>query len=335
MAVIGWKAGPEQFPPQKLLECALVAEEVGFEAIDVSDHFNPWSEEGQAAFTWTWLGAVAARTQKIAMGPGVTCPTLRYHPVIIAQAAATLTHFAPDRVYLGVGTGEALNEYPVTHYWPTYSERQERLKEAIEIMRALWNGETLSYKGKYYRTKQAKLYTPPKSKIPIYVSALVPQSARFAGEHGDGLMTVGGKPETLYRQVLKNFADGARATGKNPDAMHKMIELNMLYTDKPDESIQQFLKYWAGTFVPALFDQRIYTPAMSAQNGEVVGPDTVRKTCCVSNDPEEHVRYIQKHADLGFDYIFVHSGDEDQQNYLRRFGKDVLVRVKSMVTARR
>ncbi|GHO42712.1 TIGR03557 family F420-dependent LLM class oxidoreductase [Ktedonospora formicarum] len=333
MAVIGWKAGAEQFAPQELLECALVAEEVGFESIDVSDHFHPWSEEGQAPFAWTWLGAVAARTQKISMGPGVTCPILRYHPAIIAQATATLSHFAPGRVYLGLGAGEALNEYPVTHHWPTYTERRERLKEAIEIIRALWAGEKLSYAGKYYQTKEAKLYTPPKSAIPIYISALVPESARFAGEYGDGLIIVGGKPEDLYKQVLKNFSEGGRAAKKDPDKMAKLIELNMLYTNDEETSIQHLLTYWAGTFVPALFNQKIYSPAMSAQNGEVVGPDTVRKTCCVSGDPKVQAQYIQKHIDLGFDHIFVHSGDKDQKDYLRRFGKDVLPRVHAMVAA--
>jgi coenzyme F420-dependent glucose-6-phosphate dehydrogenase len=140
MLRLGWKAGPEQYPPDELLEYAVAAEAAGFEMLDASDHFHPWAEAGQASFVWTWLGAVAARTSRIVLGPGVTCPILRYHPAIIGQAAATLACLAPGRAYLGVGTGEALNEYAATGWWPTYDERQERLAEAIELMRALWTG---------------------------------------------------------------------------------------------------------------------------------------------------------------------------------------------------
>src|SRR5579884_1847434 len=158
-AQIGWKAGAERFPPQELLECAVVAEQSGFERIDVSDHFHPWSEAGQACFTWTWLGAVAARTRTITIGTGVTCPILRYHPSVIAQAAATVAVLAPGRAYLALGTGEALNEYAATGQWPGYEERQERLREAVELIRQLWYGEEVSYRGTYYRTEKAKLFT--------------------------------------------------------------------------------------------------------------------------------------------------------------------------------
>src|SRR6266566_1893582 len=219
MLQLGWKAGPEQFPPTELLDYAVKAEQAGFDLIDVSDHFNPWSEAGQAAFSWTWLGAAATRTSHINLGPCVTCPILRYHPAIIAQAAATVSYFAPGRTYLGVGTGEALNEYPVTGRWPGYKERQAMLAEAIDLIRALWSGEEVTHDGKYYQTRKAKLFTPPASPIPIYVSALVPDSAKFAGKYGDGLITVGGKQPDLYKEIIKNFEDSAREKGKNPAHM--------------------------------------------------------------------------------------------------------------------
>ena len=256
MVQLGWKAGPEQFPPAELLDYAVAAEKAGFDSIDVSDHFNPWSEAGQAAFPWTWLGAVAARTSRIHMGTGVTCPILRYHPAIIAQAAATLTHLAPGRVYLGVGTGEALNEYAATGEWPEYEERQEMLAEAIDLIRALWSGEEVSFDGAYYTTRKAKLHTPPTSPIPIFVSALVPDSAKFAGQYGDGLFTVGGKKPDLYKQILKNFEDSAREAGKDPSQMPRLIELNVEYTDELDSAIEYQLSHWAGAYVPALFDQK-------------------------------------------------------------------------------
>lgn len=335
MVQFGWKAGPEQYAPTDLLAYAVEAEKAGFESIDVSDHFQPWSEAGQAAFTWTWLGAVAAKTSRIAMGPGVTCPILRYHPSIIAQASATLSCLAPDRVYLAVGTGEALNEYAATGEWPEYDERQERLAEAVELIRALWSGQQVTHKGKYYETHKAKLYTPPASKIPLYISSLSPESATFAGQYGDGLMSVGGKQPDMYRQLLKNFEESARKAGKDPAKMPRLIELNVAYAYQDEQkAIQEMLKYWAGTFVPALFDERIYTPALSEQNGEVVGPDTVKKTCCISQNVDEHVRFVQQYADLGFDTFFIHSAGPDQKAFIEDYGRDILPKLRSQIHAR-
>ncbi|HEY3594615.1 MAG TPA: TIGR03557 family F420-dependent LLM class oxidoreductase, partial [Polyangiaceae bacterium] len=227
---LGWKAGPEQYPPTELLDYAVAAEEAGFDAIDVSDHFQPWSEAGQASFTWTWLGAAAVKTSKIQLGTGLTCPILRYHPSVIAQAAATLSCLAPDRVFLGVGTGEALNEYSSVGEWPSYRERQSRLAEAIVLIRALFTGEQVTHEGEYYQTHKARLYTPPVGAIPILVSSLVPSSAKFAGDYGDGLLTVGGKAPEIYRRMIELFDEGGGGTlGKKGGSRPKMIELGVAY----------------------------------------------------------------------------------------------------------
>ncbi len=329
MVKFGWKAGPEQYPPVELLNYAIEAEQAGFETIDVSDHFHPWSEAGQAVFSWTWLGAVAAKTSRIEMGTGVTCPILRYHPAIIAQAAATLSHLAPNRVYLGLGTGEALNEYAVTGEWPGYEERQEMLTEAIELIRELWTGKDVSFKGNYYQTEKARLYTPPASPIPIYISALVPQSAKFAGKYGDGLFSVGGKQPDIYKQIISNFEESAKAVGKDPKKMPRLIELNVGYTQNIEEAIQEQLKYWASTYIPALFDQKIYAPAMAQENGEVIGADTVKKTGCFSANINDHVKYVQQHIDLGFDTIFFHSAGPEQSAFLKAYGQDVLPKLQN------
>ena len=327
MLQLGWKAGPEQFPPTELLDYAVKAEQAGFDLIDVSDHFNPWSEPGQAAFSWTWLGAAATRTSHINLGPCVTCPILRYHPAIIAQAAATVSYFAPGRTYLGVGTGEALNEYPVTGRWPGYKERQAMLAEAIDLIRALWSGEEVTHDGKYYQTRKAKLFTPPASPIPIYVSALVPDSAKFAGKYGDGLITVGGKQPDLYKEIIKNFEDSAREKGKNPAQMPRLIELNAEYTEDIGTAIEYQKKYWAGTYVPALFDQKIYTPKMSQENGEAVGSDTIKKAACISAKPDDHVKFVQQYIGLGFDHLIFHSASPDQGAFIQAFGHNVLPRL--------
>ncbi len=329
MLQLGWKAGPEQFSPVELYEYAISAERAGFDLIDVSDHFSLWSEAGQAAFSWTWLSAVAPQTSRIRLGTGVTCPILRYHPAIIAQAAATVSWFAPGRTYLGVGTGEALNEYAATGMWSDYEECQARLAEAIDLIRALWSGEQVTHDGEYYQTRKAKLYTPPASPIPIYVSALVPDNATFAGKYGDGLITVGTKRPDHYREILKNFENGVRERGKNPVQMPKLIELNVDYTDDIETAIQYQKKYWAGTFVPALFDQKIYTPKMSAENGEEVGSDTIKKAGCISADPDDHVKFVQQYIDLGFDHLIFHSSLPGHQAFLEAYGREVLPRIRS------
>jgi alkanesulfonate monooxygenase SsuD/methylene tetrahydromethanopterin reductase-like flavin-dependent oxidoreductase (luciferase family) len=240
MLQLGWKAGTEQYPPDELLDYAIAAEEAGFDSIDVSDHFHPWSERGQACFVWSWLGAVAAKTSKITLGTGVTCPILRYHPAVIAQAAATVGCFAPGRFYLGVGTGEALNEYSAAGQWPDYKIRQAQLAEAIEVA----------------------------------------------------------------------------------------------YTDDEEKAIECRKAYWAATFVPALFTQRIYTPKMAEENGKVVGSDTIRKVACISADPEDHIEFARQYTDLGFDQLFFHSAGPDQRGFIEGYGRDVLPQLRQALQPR-
>lgn len=324
MLQLGWKAGTEQYPPVELADYAVAAETAGFDSIDASDHFHPWSEQGQACFVWSWLGAVAARTDKILLGTGVTCPILRYHPSVVAQAAATLACLAPRRFYLGVGTGEALNEYSSTARWPGYKVRQEQMAEAIELIRALWTGEKVTYEGAHYQTRQAKLYTYPHEPISIYVSTLVPDSAHFAGKYGDGLITVGGDEPDRYREILKRFEAGAREAGKDPSRMPRMVELGVAYTDDEEKAIELRKAYWAGTFVPALFTEKIYTPKMSQDNGKVIGADAVKQSVCISADPQEHIKLARKYIDLGFDHLIFHSAGPDQKAFISGYGRDVL-----------
>jgi coenzyme F420-dependent glucose-6-phosphate dehydrogenase len=328
MLQLGWKAGTEQYPPAKLLDYAIAAEEAGFDSISVSDHFHPWSEKGEACFAWTWLGAAAAKTSRIALGTGVTCPILRYHPAVIAQAAATVACLAPGRSFLGVGTGEALNEYSATGQWPVYKCRQAQTAEAIELIRALWTGEKITHRGVHYQTRQAKLYTRPTEPIPLYVSTMDPNSARFAGKHGDGLITVGGEEPDTYRAIFEEFAGGAEETGKSWRELPRMIELAVAYTDDEAKAIECRKAYWAGVFVPALFTERIYTPKMSERNGKVVGADIIREAVCISADPDDHVQFAQRYIDMGFDHLIFHSAGPDQRAFLDGYGRNVLPRLR-------
>lgn len=320
----GWKAGTEQYPPEELLRFAVAAEEAGFDSIDVSDHFHPWAERGQACFAWTWLGAAAAKTKRIVLGTGVTCPILRYHPSIIAQAAATVARLAPRRFFLGVGTGEALNEYSATGLWPAYKTRQAQMIEAIDLIRKLWSGEPVTHRGEYYEMRQAKLYTRSDDPIPLYISAMVPNSACIAGKYGDGLITVGGETPEHYHALLENFAAGAKEAGKNPDTMPRMIELAADFTDDEKKAIATRKAYWAGVFIPALFTERIYTPKMSETNGQAVGAETIRQSVCISADPEVHIKNAKQYIDLGFDHLIFHAAGPDQSAFVEQYGRRVL-----------
>lgn len=326
----GWKAGTEQFPPEELLKYAVIAEEAGFDSVDVSDHFHPWSERGQACFAWTWLGAAAVKTKSIMLGTGVSCPILRYHPAVIAQAAATVASLARGRTFLGVGTGEALNEYAATGLWPPYSTRRAQMIEAIELIRALWSGDVISHRGEHYRTCKAKLYTRPQEAIPLLISSMVPQSARMAGCYGDGLITVGGKEPAVYRELLKNFEDGAKQAGKDPSRMTRIVELGVDYTDDIEKAIEDRKNYWAGVFVPALFTEKIYTPKMSADNGAAVGADTIRKSVCISADPKAQVENARQYLELGFDHLIFHSAGANQEQFLSDYGQFVLPRLRRL-----
>jgi coenzyme F420-dependent glucose-6-phosphate dehydrogenase len=334
MLQLGWKAGTEQYEPDELLEYAVAAEAAGFDSVAASDHFHPWAEKGQASFVWSWLGAVAARTKTITLGTSVTCPILRYHPAIVAQAAATIACLAPKRFFLGVGTGEALNEYSATGQWPGYNTRRAQLEEAIELIRELMTGEKVTHKGLFYETRKAKLYTRPSATVPIYISSLVPNSATFAGQHGDGLITVGGEEPETYKEIFKNFAAGAKEARKTASRMPKIIELAADYTDDEEKAIEIRKEYWAGTAVPALFTERIYTPEMSEQNGKVVGADTIRKSTCISADADEHVRHAQRYIDLGFDHLIFHSAGPDQERFIEFYGRDVLPRLRQKAKGR-
>lgn len=328
---LGWKAGPEQYPPNELLTYAREAERAGFDILDVSDHFHPWSPKGQACFTWSWLGAAAVQTERIVLGTGLTCPFLRYHPSVVAQATATMSQLAPDRFYLGIGTGEALNEYSSMGKWPPYETRRKMMIESVQLIRMLLDGDEVSFSGEYFTTNKAKLYTPPKGKIPIFVSSLVPNSAATAGKYGDGLLTVGGGDVEVYQEILLNFENAISVQGRDLEDAPKMIELGVAYTDNKKETIHNKKKYWAGASVPAVYNERIYSPEAIEANGAVVGSDFLKENMCISSDPEDHVDYVKDYINMGFTHIIFHYCGPDQGKFLRDYGEDVLPLIRQEV----
>jgi TAT-translocated FGD2 family F420-dependent dehydrogenase len=223
---IGYIAAHEQFPVARLIETTVLAEQAGFDMMWASDHFHPWQDnQGHAGHAWVTLAALTQRTSRITLGTGVTCPTYRNNPAIVAQAFATLSQLAPGRVFLGVGTGEALNEVPTGGGWGNYAERAERLVEAITVIRALWTEEWVTFAGRYHQVEMAHLFDKPPMPVPIYVAAGGPKTARLAGRHGDGVITVGGIFGKKGHQVTTAFAAGAQEAGKDPQSMPRLIEV--------------------------------------------------------------------------------------------------------------
>jgi len=223
MPAIYYVLAHEQFSPPELVEQGVAAERAGFRGVWASDHFQPWQpNEGHATFAWVTLAALTQRTSRIAFGTGVTCPTFRYRPAVVAQAWASLSHLAPGRVFLGLGAGEKLNEGAAGGGWGPYAERASRLVEAIAIIRGLWTGKNQHIKGRFWDV-EGKLYDPPTSKIPIYVAAGGPKSARLAGLHGDGLIT-GASLLKNDKELKRAWYGGVRESGRNPGSLPVIVE---------------------------------------------------------------------------------------------------------------
>src|ERR1700687_631361 len=228
MLTLGWKASAEQFGPTDLLRYGLLAEELGFDSVVVSDHFHPWRDTGgHAPFSWAWLGAVGAKTSRVRLGTSVVTPTFRYHPAIVAQAAATLALMFPGRFFLGVGSGESMNETPVlASQWPEPAERFRRLREAVKLMKQLWADEYVTFDGKYFKTRAAKIFDKPKDGVPLYIAAAGPQTATYAGKEADGFICTSGKGDELYRETLLPAVEtGAREAGRDPAKSERTIEM--------------------------------------------------------------------------------------------------------------
>src|SRR6266436_3899145 len=245
---IGYKASAEQFGPNELLKFSILAEQLGFDSVFISDHFQPWRHTGgHAPFSFTWLGALGARTSRIVMGTSVLTPTFRYHPSIVAQGFGTLGTMFPGRVILGIGTGESLNEVPSTGApWPEFKERFARLREAVNLIRTLWRGERITFEGQYYRTEKATIYDRPEIEVPIYVAAAGALVARYAGRSGDGFICTSGKKWELYTEtLLPKVAEGiAAATEPKKQPYDHMIEVKVSF-DTDATRAKEDTRHWA------------------------------------------------------------------------------------------
>ncbi len=322
MAKIGLSATLEQFHPNELLAHAKMAEQYGFEGVMAADHFQPWvPAQGQNPYVYSWMGALGATT-KHHFGPGVTCPTFRFHPSVIAHAAATLGAMYPGRFWLGLGTGEALNENVVGGEWPEALTRFEMLQEAVEMMQRLFTGKAVRFRGKYFQMNKVRMWTLPEEPVPIYIAAVGPQTLRWAGKQCDGLITPAANHDKL-RRILDDFGKGAREAGKDPARMPKLLQVHISWAETYEEALQSAMVEWpnGGMKFPKA---DIRSPEDFAAMAQLVREEDFKGRVLISTDLDEHREQLQGFIDLGFDEIYVHNVGRNQEQFFRVFGEQVL-----------
>jgi coenzyme F420-dependent glucose-6-phosphate dehydrogenase len=330
---LGYKASAEQFGPRELVEIAVLAEQHGLDSVTVSDHFQPWRHKGgHAPFSLAWLAAVGERTQRIQLGTSVLTPTFRYNPAVIAQSFATLGCLYPDRVMLGVGTGEALNEIATgyTGEWPEFKERFARLREAVDLMRALWTGDRVDYDGEYYKTVGASIYDVPKGGIPIYIAAGGPLVARYAGRAGDGFICTSGKGMDLYTEkLMPAVAEGAAKAGRSVEVIDRMIEIKLSYDTDP-ELARENTRFWAPLSLTAEQKHSITDPIEMEAAADALPIEQIAKRWIVASDPDEAVAQIKPYLDAGLNHLVFHAPGHDQRRFLDLFQRDLAPRLRAL-----
>ncbi len=332
MLRIGYKASAEQFGPNELLKFATLAEEQGFDSVFVSDHFQPWRHTGgHAPMSLAWLGALGARTSRIALGTSVLSPSFRYHPSVVAQAFATLGVLFPGRVILGVGAGESLNEVPATGAsWPGAKERTARLKEAVDLIRTLWTEERVSFSGEYYRTKRATVYDRPDRPVPIYIAAAGPIISKFAGQVADGFICTSGKALELYRDtLLPNVAAGLVAAGRGAESIDRMIEIKVSF-DADIHRAKRDTRHWAALALTNEEKMSIEDPLEMERLADGLTADQAAQRWIVSCDADEHVERVRRYVKLGCSHLVFHSPSPDQGRFISTYAAAVLPRLRAL-----
>jgi coenzyme F420-dependent glucose-6-phosphate dehydrogenase len=321
---IGYKASAEQFDPVSLLAFAQQAERIGLEMIAVSDHFQPWRHNGgHSPAAMTWMAACGQRTSRATIGTSVLTPTLRYHPAVVAQSFATMACLTPGRVFLGVGTGEAMNETPATgEEFPGRKERRMRLAEAIELIRRLWTEERVDFEGEHYRTSKATIYDRPEEPVPIYVAASGPLAAKLAGRVGDGFICTSGKDPQLYADLLEKVAEGAEGARRDPSQIRRMIEIKVSY-DRDRQKAFDNCRWWAALALGPEQKEGIEDPIEMERVADANADQAHTRFIC-SDDPEEVVEKIGTYIDLGFDELVLHAPGAEQRTFLKQFRVDVM-----------
>jgi coenzyme F420-dependent glucose-6-phosphate dehydrogenase len=328
---IGYKASAEQFGPRELLDFSLEAEKTGLDVVSVSDHFQPWRHEGgHAPNALVWLGALAASTERVVMGTSVLTPTLRYNPSIVAQAFGTLGALAPGRVFLGVGTGESLNETPATGgEFPGAKELRRRLAESVQLIERLWREERVDFDGEYYEARRATIYDKPDDPVPIYIAASGPLAASMAGRLGDGFICTSGKKWDLYTEtLLPKVAEGiAAAAEPKRQPYDHMIEIKVSF-DSDKERARQDTRHWAALALTHEEKMSVEDPVEMQKLADALPVERAASRWIVSNDPDEVVEKVGAYVGLGFKHLVFHAPGPDQERFLKLFGEQVSPRLR-------
>jgi G6PDH family F420-dependent oxidoreductase len=320
VAEIGYTLSSEEFGPRELVDLAQRAEEVGFDFASISDHYHPWVDrQGNSPFVWAVLGGISRSTEKLRVGTGVTCPTTRVHPAIVAQAAATAAAMLPGRFFLGVGSGENLNEHILGEHWPQTSVRQERLQEAVEVIRLLWKGGLQSHHGRHYTVENARLYTLPDEPPPIMVAAAGERATDLAGRIGDGFF--GLVPD---EQVIKRFED---AGGKGKP---RFGQVHVCFAEDEAEAKRVARQWWPNAVVSGNLPWELPLPSHFEQATEWADEDDVAEAVVCGSDPERFVQSIREYVEAGYDHVYYHQIGPDQEGFLQFADQELLPRLEDI-----
>jgi coenzyme F420-dependent glucose-6-phosphate dehydrogenase len=314
MATIGYALSCEEHAPRDLVRYAQCAEHVGFEFALISDHFHPWIDrQGQSPFVWSLIGAIAQATSRLRLGTGVTCPTVRYHPAIVAQAAATSAALMPGRFFLGLGSGENLNEHIVGQGWPSAPVRQKMLEEAIEIIRLLWQGGEQSFFGTHFTVDHARLYTLPDELPPLFVAASGVRAAELAAGLSDGLIAT--SPDAGLVEAF-NSAGGSQKP--------RYGQLTVCWAGDEATARRTAHEWWATAALEGELSQELPLPRHFEQAISTVREEDVARSVVCGPDPQKHRQALQQFLDGGFDHVYVHQVGPDQDGFFQFFGQHVL-----------
>jgi coenzyme F420-dependent glucose-6-phosphate dehydrogenase len=315
MAKLGYHFSHEQFAPGKLLEFAHKVEEAGFNFGLSSDHFHPWNnKQGHSGFAWSWLGAALAQTN-LKFGV-VNCPCYRYHPAIIAQAAATLDEMFPDRFWLALGSGQAMNEAITGEHWPAKGERNARLKESVDIMRDLWDGKTVNRNG-LIKVEEATLYTRPKSKIPIVGAAITPETAAWLASWADALITIS-QPMEKLTEVVKAWKDNG-GEGKP-----MLLKVQLSYDKDKEGALKGAHEQWKTNIFGSDMLAELRVPMQFEQAAQHIQPEDLQEHVNISHDVNQHLDWLEQYIELGFHELVLHNVNKNQEQFIDVFAEKVL-----------
>jgi coenzyme F420-dependent glucose-6-phosphate dehydrogenase len=320
------QAAHEQINPLDLLDDMVYLDKKNIKRCWSSDHYMPWWNSGASGgAAWPWMGAALARTTKLVIGTGVTAPILRYHPAIVAQVFATLAYMFPQRVFLGIGRGEALNEVPSGNSWPTNREKFRRLKESIRLIKKLWTEDWVNFNGEFYSVKDSKLYTKPTHPIPIYIAGLGEQSAQLAGKEGDGFVTNELDRNKIKDTLLPAVKRGCTKSEKDYNQLEKILFIPASYDENKQKAIES-IRFWRGSMIKAFFDVDVHDPRKIEENGQVIDDDSLEKKLFVISEEEEGVKKLQPYIDIGFTEIVFTNSSPDRKKFV-----DILSRISDII----